>query len=305
MLAKILPEYLNRIIADKLNYEKLYELRIRADKPIILNYGGRYIHMTPEGLSPQKDGAVVADRKLIENIIYKASEYSVYAVNEQIKSGFITVAGGIRIGLAGELVYENNIIRTQKNFSGLNIRVPHEVTNCALNAFPYIYNRDIYNTLVISPPGAGKTTFIRDLAKIIGDSEVLINVLIIDERSEIAACLSGVPQLNVGMYTDILCNCSKGYGFGAGIRTMRPDVIVTDELATKEDIDAAAYAISCGVKVIATTHAYDHSDLGLKPNFAEITKNKMFERYVILSCRKGPGTYEGIYDAAFNALYRP
>jgi len=305
MLAKILPDYLNRIIGNKLNYEKLYELRIRAEKPVVINYGGKYLHLTPDGVSPQADGAVLADRKLIDSIIYKASEFSVYAVNEQIKNGYITVGGGVRIGLAGELVYENGAIRTQKNFSAINIRIPHEVRNCSLNAFGYIYNADIFNTLVISPPGAGKTTFVRDLAKNISELPIPVNIMVIDERSEIAACVNGVPQLDVGKYTDVLSNCSKEYGFSSGIRTLKPDVIITDELATKEDIDAAAYAVSCGVKVIATTHAFDHLDIELKPNFSAVVKNKIFDRFVVLSCRKGPGTYEGIYDAAFSSLYFP
>ncbi|MDR3318350.1 MAG: Flp pilus assembly complex ATPase component TadA [Clostridiales bacterium] len=305
MLSKILPEYLNSIISNKLNYQKVYELRVRAAKPILVNYGGKYMHLTEEGVSMTASGAICADRKLVDAIIYKATEYSVYAVNGQIKNGFITVSGGIRIGICGELVQENNAVRTQKNYCGINIRIPHEVKNCSLNAFNHIVNKDIYNALIISPPGAGKTTFIRDLANNISMLSTPINILIVDERSEIAACSGGIPQLEVGRYTDVITNCTKEYGFSTGIRTMRPDVIITDELATEEDVKAAAYAISCGVKVIATTHAFDHLDLSLKPNFSAAMKNKLFDRFVVLSYRNGPGTYEGIYDSNNTCLYYP
>ncbi|MDR0856700.1 MAG: stage III sporulation protein AA [Clostridiales bacterium] len=305
MLNKILPEYLARIIADKLNYEKVYELRVRAGRPILVNYGGRYLHLTEEGVTPGTNGAITADRKLLDLIVFKATEYSVYAANEQIKNGFITVTGGVRIGLAGELVAEGGVIKTQKNFCGLNIRVPHEVKNCALNCFQHLVNKDIFNTLVISPPGGGKTTFVRDFARQLGSLTLPINILVIDERGEIAACLNGVPQLDVGRYTDVLTNCTKAYGFSVGIRTLRPDVIITDELATPEDVEAAAYAVGCGVKVIATTHAFDHLELAAKPALAAVAKQKVFDRFVVLSFRQGPGTHEGVYDGAGNRLYFP
>ncbi|HEY8423565.1 MAG TPA: ATPase, T2SS/T4P/T4SS family [Clostridia bacterium] len=305
MIEKILPEFLVDILKNKLNYDHVYEIRIRSQMPICVNYGGRYYYLNPEGVGGPNDGSIVTDRKILEAIIYRAAEYSMYAVNNQLKQSYITVRGGIRIGVCGELVIEDQKIISVKNFTSLIIRIPHEVYDCALTAYQFIAQDQIYNTLIVSPPGCGKTTFLRDIARLLSQSEYIRNALIIDERYEIASCYNGVPQLNVGEFTDVISNCSKQYGFEQGIRAMKPDVIITDELANQSDLDAIKYAARCGVKVIATAHAADHIDLINKPGFEDIIKSKLFERYVVLSNRRGPGTYEGVYDGSFNNIYIP
>ncbi|HEY8390309.1 MAG TPA: stage III sporulation protein AA [Clostridia bacterium] len=303
MIDNILPEYLVDILKNKLNYEYVYEIRIRSGLPICINYGGRYYYLNPDGIGGREGGSIVTDRKMLEAIIYKAADYSMYAVNNQLKHSYITVRGGIRIGICGELVIEDDAIKSVKNFTSLIIRIPHEVNDCALSAYPFLAQDTIYNTLIISPPGGGKTTFLRDLARLISQGQNILNTLIIDERYEIASCYNGLPQLNVGEFTDVISNCSKRYGFEQGIRAMKPDIIITDELANQSDLDAVTYAVGCGVKVIASVHAYDHLDLLDKPGFDSILKKRLFERFVVLSNRKGPGTYEGIFDSNFNNMY--
>lgn len=305
MIEKILPEFLTDILKNKLNFDYVYEIRIRSQLPIVINYGGKYYYLNPDGVGGANDGSIVTDRKMLEAIIYRAAEYSMYAVNNQLKQSFVTVSGGIRIGICGELVIEDHKIVSVKNFTSLIIRIPHEVHNCALTAYHFIAQDEIYNSLIISPPGCGKTTFLRDIARLLSQREIIKNTLIIDERYEIASCYNGVPQLNVGEFTDVISNCTKQYGFEQGIRAMKPDVIITDELANQSDLDAVKYAAGCGVKIIATTHAYDHTDLINKPGFEEIIKKRLFDRYVVLSNRKGPGTYEGVYDNQFNNIYIP
>lgn len=302
MLDKILPENINGVIKSLLNYEKIYELRLRLGKPVLVNYCGRYRHLTPEGLSDEPDKAFTLDRKAAEGLIYRASGHSIYAFNDQIRQAFITVSGGIRIGICGEIVFENDAVKTIKNFTSVNIRIPHEVKGCSLSAFKHIAEGQINNTLVISPPGAGKTTFLRDLCVQFGRLTPIQNTLLLDERSEIAAVSEGTPFLDAGLYTDIMTGCTKDFGFSQGIRSLRPDIIVTDELGTKDDITAAALAMAHGVKVIASAHAFDHLDLGLNPDYSEVIRKRLFKRYVILSNRRGPGTYEGIYDENFNSL---
>ena len=303
MISKILPDYLVNILSGKLNFEKVYELRFRTGKPVMVNYGGRYMHLTLSGVSGTDCNSIKCDKKLLESIVYKATDHSLYAVNDQLKHGFITISGGIRLGICGELVTESNAVRTVKNFSSVNIRVPHEIRNCSLNAFKHIVDVEVHNTLIISPPGGGKTTFIRDFARNLSEHQITVNTLIIDERSEIAAAANGIPQLDVGKYSDVFSNCSKAFGFEQGIRAMRPDVIITDELANKADLDSVGYALSSGVKIIATAHAYDHLDLSSKTDFESVLKRRLFDRYIVLSGRRGPGTYEGIYDAHFNCIY--
>ncbi|HHW89746.1 MAG TPA: stage III sporulation protein AA [Clostridiales bacterium] len=305
MIEKILPEFLTDILKNKLDYNYVYEIRIRSQLPIIVNYGGRYYYLNSEGVGGRDDGSIVTDRKMLEAIIYRAADYSMYAVNNQLKHSFITVTGGIRIGICGELVIEDQKIKSVKNFTSLVIRIPHEVNNCALTAYHFIAQDEIYNSLIISPPGCGKTTFLRDIARLLSQSDFIRNTLIIDERYEIASCYNGIPQLNVGKFTDVISNCDKLYGFEQGIRAMKPDVIITDELANQSDLDAVIYAAGCGVKIIASAHAYDHTDLINKPGFDNIIKKRLFERFVVLSNKRGPGTYEGVYDNQFNKIYIP
>lgn len=305
MIERILPEFLVDILNNKLNYDKVYELRIRSGGPITVNYGGKYYYLNPEGIGAKNGGSIVTDRKMIEAIIYKAADYSMYAVNNQLKQSYITVTGGIRIGICGELVIEDEHIKGVKNFTSLIIRIPHEVIDCAFNAFQFLAKDELFNSLIISPPGCGKTTFLRDMARLLSDNEPIRNTLIVDERYEIASCYGGVTQLNVGSFTDVISNCNKRYGFEQGIRAMKPDVIITDELADEEDLDAVIYAAGCGVKIIASIHAGDHLDLINKEGFEKLIKKRVFERYVVLSSRRGPGTYEGIYDGNFNSMFIP
>ncbi|MDR1093381.1 MAG: stage III sporulation protein AA [Clostridiales bacterium] len=303
MLEKILPQTVLAVLREKLNLEKLYEIRLRSQKPVMLNYCGRYLYLTPDGASEDGDKAYVLDRKAVENIVFRASEHSLYVFNEQIKQSFITIAGGIRLGICGELVIENGAVKTVKNFTSVNVRIPHEVKNCSLNCFKYIADKQIYNTLIVSPPGAGKTTWLRDVACQLARLSPPPNILILDERGEIAAVSAGVAQLDTGPTGDVMTNCGKGYGFEQGIRSMRPDVIITDELANPADVEAAAGAIAAGVKIIASTHAFDHLDLNLKPAFESVLKKRLFSRFVVLSNRRGPGTCEGVYDEQFGRVY--
>lgn len=302
MLDRILPTDIFRIITERLNFVKVFELRFRSNCPVTVNYGGKYYQLNPGGIVSD-GGTIICDRRLIEHIILKATDHSVYTVSNQLKNAFITVAGGIRIGICGEPVYDGGEIRTFKNYQSLNIRIPHEVPNCSLNAYDSIYGGAVSNTVVISPPGAGKTTFLRDIAKQLSD-RANKNVLIIDERGEIAASAGGAAQLDVGKNTDVLTNCGKRFGFEQGIRAMRPDVIITDELGGRDDAEALLYAVTCGVSVIASCHAKDQFDLYKKPDFEALCRMKVINRFIVLSSRKGPGTYEGIYDENFTTVYR-
>lgn len=304
MLNKIFPLNIYEIISSKLNYSKIYEIRMRSEKPIMINYSGKFYFLSPEGLTNDEDNAIICENKIIETIILRASNHSIYSVNDDIKKGFITISGGIRIGICGDLVFENGVVKTIKNFSSLNLRFPHEIKNCSLNAFNYIVNNnEILNTLIISPPSSGKTTFIRDLCFQISNNNLPLNLLLLDERNEISATINGVNQMDVGKRTDILLYSTKKIGFENGIRSMAPDVILTDELGNREDLDAVIYACFSGVNIIASTHAKDISDLKNKANFNEILSKKIFKRYIVLSSRNGPGTYEGIFDENFIRIY--
>ncbi len=295
MFANILPERINRGL-NCLHHKGLREIRIRVDQPVVVDFGSLFF-LGENGIVDDQQQALVCNFKELADIVFKACEFSIYAHNEELKLGYVTLAGGERVGICGELVFENGTVRTLKNFSSINIRIPHQIPNCSLKALSYLYDeKGAFNTLIIAPPGAGKTTFLRDLCAQFSNKFIAKNLLVIDERGEIASCRNGRAQMNVGMTTDILTHCSKAFGLENGIRTLAPEVIFMDELARPADIEALDYAIGAGVKVVATAHASNLSEFLKRPYFKNIIKAGVFQRIVELSNRSGAGTLEGVYN---------
>jgi len=215
MLEKILPTDIYDILKNKVNLKSINEIRLRADKPIVLAIGSQKIFLGAYGVTGNLKEAVTASKIMIEDIIFRASECSIYSVNEQLKRGYLVTKGGIRLGIGGDLIEEAGKVKTMTNFTSLNIRLPHEVKNCSLSAFNHLlYDKGIYNTLVISPPGAGKTTFLRDFVYQLSERNYAYNVLILDERGELDLGDDG----NIGNFADKICFARKALGFENGIR---------------------------------------------------------------------------------------
>ena len=298
MLEKILPKKFFDILNTKVNLKAVNEIRLRADRPVILDVSGKQYFLAENGVSSNIKEALYASKIMIEDVIFRASECSIYSVNEQIKRGFIVTDDAIRIGIGGNVVEEGGKLKTMTNFSSVNIRIPHIVKNCSLGAFGYLFvGGQVQNTLVISPPACGKTTFLRDFVYQLSERNFRQNVLLVDERGE----------LDVGInsnFTDKICFSSKKIGFENGIRSLSPDIIVTDEIGQEEDVSAIEYASRCGVKVLASTHCDNIETFCEKPLFKNLISQKIFKRYVLLSKRSGPGTLEGVYDENFARVYR-
>ena len=221
MLEKLFPTEIYEALKNNVKFNYLYEIRLRIDKPITINYANNFYFLGIESLTNDEDEAIMCSKNLIDSVILKASNYSIYAVNEDIKKGFITLNGGIRLGICGEVVTENGYIKTMKDFSSINLRFPHEVRNCSLNALNYLTeNGQVLNTLIVSAPCGGKTTFIRDICYQLGQKNFPLNVLILDERNEISASIKGVPTMNIGKFSDVLLYSNKKIGFENGIRSM-------------------------------------------------------------------------------------
>ena len=294
MLKNILPENIYNILSERVSFNAINELRIRADKPIVVSVGSGRFFLSDHGLSGNLKEAIFATRIMIEDIIFRASECSIYSVNEQIKKGFLVTTGGVRLGIGGDLIEEDGHIKTMTNFNSINIRIPHEIKNCSLTAFPHILQDEtLLNTLVISPPGAGKTTFLRDFICQLSERNYAFNVLVLDERGELD--LGG----SLGNFADKISFASKKVGFENGIRSLAPNLIVTDELGGQEDIEAVRYSVNCGVNLLASVHSDSIESFLKKPSYSKLIEERIFKRYVLLSMRNGPGTLEGIYNENF------
>lgn len=290
-ILNMLPQNLKSALENVMDLKELQEIRIRVDKPLISQVGNREI--INQYIPRSED---------IKTIIQRMSNYSIYAFEEEIKQGYITIKGGHRVGICGRCIIEKNEVKTIKNIASINIRICREVLSCADSIMKFILkNNEAINTIIISPPKCGKTTLIRDITRNISEGIEKENfngkkVCVIDERSEIGACFNGVPQLHVGIRTDILDGCPKSEGIMMAIRSMSPDVIVCDEIGTNKDMNSILTALNSGVSLITTIHGYDIEDLYSRPVFKEIIENKVFKRAIVLSNRKGAGTIEYIYD---------
>ena len=302
MLKEILPDYLLRPI-NLLRYDDLYEIRLRLNKPVVVNYKNSYYYLGESGLCSENN-AIVCNRECLQNIISKASNYSVYAVNDEMKEGFISVKNGIRIGLAGTVVMQNGTVLTVKDISSINIRIPHQVAGASLKISKFIFDENdcVYNTLIIGAPGVGKTTILRDLCLQINKKRKDLNLLLLDERQEIAACFEGTSQLNVGDSTDIISLGKKTLNILNGIRSMSPSVIIADEIGCDEDIKAIEYAVNCGVSVIASVHSKDIYEFQKKKEFENLIKSHSFKRFVVVSQNIGKGTIENILNEYLHPL---
>ncbi|MDU6340388.1 MAG: stage III sporulation protein AA [Clostridium sp.] len=287
---RILPEKIANETKKFISDGTIQEIRIKVGKPIILILSNE-----------EKVLNYVTTNDEVKGILVKISNYSLYAYEEEIKQGYITIKGGHRVGIAGECVISNGEIKTIKNISSLNIRISKAVVGSAKKIMPIITGGDrIYNTLIVSPPKCGKTTILRDITKNISNGVYSLGlkgkkVVIIDERSEVAACYNGVPQMDVGIRTDVLDNCLKKTGMIMAIRSLSPDVLICDEIGTLGEVEALNMAFNSGVNIVVTVHGFDIEDIYSRKVFKELIDESIIERVVILSSRKGAGTIERIY----------
>lgn len=303
LLAPALREVIGRL-PQKLQ-EGLEEIRLRQGRPLAVRCLQGDFFLTAAGITTQvpSEGRLVSEQEIWQTL-QLISQGSFYAFEEEMRQGFLTLPGGHRVGLSGRVVLDRGYPKTIKEVGSLNFRIARAVPGAAGEVLPYLLNMAEgrpYHTLIISPPRAGKTTILRDLVRSLSYGVPLLNfpgvsVGVVDERGELASCYQGVPQHDLGPRVDVLDLCPKAVGMLMLLRSMAPQVIATDEIGRSEDVDAIWEMINTGVAVLATAHASSFEELERRPVLREIVAQRVFQRWVLLSRRKGPGTVEAVWD---------
>lgn len=258
-LLKYMPAVFGNIAEADL--KNLCEIRLRADKPVALVFSDRTDFMTISGRLTEfySNNLFTLSRTEIEEIFIKLCGYSVHSLTENIAEGFITLDGGIRIGVYGTAVVRDGKITSVRNVDGLNIRIPSERLGCALPIYNRLFHGRTPNTIICGAPMSGKTTILRDLCRLISDEEQK-KVAVIDERCE----MSGY---NLGYNTDVLKNYPKALGISIAVRTLSPEVIVCDEVGSLKEAEELCTLVNCGVKFIVTMHCSELNELKRRPQF--------------------------------------
>ncbi len=272
----------------------LQEIRIRQGKPlIIITSGGNFSVCTDGSISPAVGGAYTVTESDVRMIFQGVCENSVYAFMEEIKQGFVTLKGGHRVGFSGRAVTNGQKIENFREISSINIRIAHEIVGAANQIIDNILTPGgVVNTLVVSPPMGGKTTVLRDVARQISNKGT--KTALIDERGEFAAMFKGVPQNDVGLQTDVIENAPKSEAVVMMLRTMSPQLIVTDEISTEEDARALMQCFGTGVSVVASTHGSSAREVMQRENIKPLLGGIGFGQIIVLQ-KEGTGLNTRIF----------
>lgn len=280
--------------------QNLQEIRLRRDKPLLLR------HM--KGIQYVKDvtgKCYIVTGSDIKACISLLSGYSLYAFEDELRQGFLTISGGHRIGFCGKAVIEDGKIRTLNQISSLNIRIAREVFGCADEILPYLFEHGAFcHTLLLSPPGCGKTTILRELIRCLANAPYHYTVGVADERGEIAGMFDGAPQMDLGECSDVISGCPKAAGMELLLRSMSPDIIAADELGREEDFFSAVDTIHAGVKLLCTVHGSCLQEVQKRPFVKKLLEMGAIERFVFLSKKHGVGNVQQILDRNGNCIYQ-
>ncbi|MEC2158406.1 stage III sporulation protein AA [Virgibacillus halodenitrificans] len=290
-ILRIFPDILQQKLSKHImnRWGKLQEIRLRLNQPVELIW---------DNLNEWLDNARPTKQEFI-SIINQLSQFSLYRMEDELREGFITIEGGHRIGLAGKVNTLGGTVKSIQYITFLNIRIAKAKVGAAIPIIPYLYDSQYVNTLIVGAPQTGKTTIIRDVTRLISTGwkdKPAKKVGVIDERSEIAASIKGIPQHNLGKRTDVMDACPKAEGMMMMIRSMSPDILIVDEIGTSKDVEALMEAIHAGVTIICSMHGRSLEEIKRRPSFSHLIEQKIFQRIIILEKYRKPGHIARIYN---------
>ncbi len=284
-------------------FHEIEELRLRVSQPLLVRTSDMDLFISQEGKVTSPNKAYVLKKEDLACALERMTHSSVYAAEEDLKQGFLTLPGGNRVGVTGEAVLQYGQVQTMKHISSLNVRLARDIPGRSLKILPLLINEDgsVCHTLLISSPRAGKTTLLRDLIRSISNGVPQLGlrgqtVGVVDERGELAGMWQGVPTYDLGYRTDVLDGCPKAKGMSMMVRSMSPQVLAMDELGHTDDVAAILDALRTGVKIFSTAHAGSLEEARNRPVITQLLDQGVFERLVVLSRQHGPGTIEGTYN---------
>lgn len=307
-----LPPVIRQILdRSTVPWDNLEEIRLRLGRPLAVHGHDEAFFLNEQGTPVTGELAYRPDEKVIDRALQLISSSSLYAFEQELRCGYITVPGGHRVGLCGQAVLEAGRVARLKHITGLNYRIAREIVGAAARYVSHFIDyrlKRVRNSLIVSPPRGGKTTFLRDLTRRISDGVGELGfrgfkVAVVDERSEIAGSFQGLPQLQIGDSTDVLDACPKAEGMMMLLRSMGPQVIVTDEIGLIADIEAVEEVIHAGVSVITTAHGSSLGEIRGRPGLRRLLEQGAFERILFLGRSRGVGTVEQVIDPRNGRVY--